>query len=116
MSQQPIELILVRHLASRLVVPVFLVNEAGDLVYFNEPAERILGRRFDEIRAMPFEEWTTAFLPSTGGEPMPVDELPLVIALRQRVPAHSRRLVGHRWGIGGKDFRIRSSRVRSPGA
>lgn len=90
MSQQPIELILVRHLGSRLVVPVFLVNEAGDLVYFNEPAERVLGRRFDEIRSMPFEEWTTAFAPSTGGQAMAVDELPLVIALRKRVPAHSR--------------------------
>jgi PAS domain-containing protein len=90
MPQQPIELILVRHLASRLAVPVFVVSEAGDLVYFNEPAERVLGRRFDEIRAMPFDEWTTAFLPSAGGRQLSVDELPLVIALRQRVPAHAR--------------------------
>jgi PAS domain-containing protein len=90
MSQQPIELILVRHLGSRLVVPVFVVNEAGDLVYFNEPAEGVLGRRFDEIRAMPFDEWTTAFLPSTEGREMAADELPLVIALRKRVPAHAR--------------------------
>jgi PAS domain-containing protein len=90
MGQQPIELILVRHLASRLAVPVFVVSQAGDLVYFNEPAERVLGRRFDEIRAMPFDEWTTAFLPSAEGRELAVDELPLVVALRRRVPAHAR--------------------------
>src|SRR5919198_1263985 len=83
MAQQPIELILVRHLASRLAVPVFLV-------YFNEPAEGVLGRRFEEIQAMPFEEWTTAFAPASGPRRLAVEELPLVIALRQRVPAHRR--------------------------
>ena len=90
MAQQPVELILIRHLASRLAIPVFVVSDDGDLVYFNEPAERVLGRRFDEIRSMPFEEWTTAFLPSEGGRPLDVDELPLVQALRRRIPAHSR--------------------------
>ena len=89
MSQQPVELILVRHLASRLEVPVFVVDAAGDLVYFNEPAEHVLGRHFDEIRSMPFDEWTTAFLPSAEGRQLAVERLPLVIALRTGVPAHS---------------------------
>ncbi|MFO7533987.1 MAG: hypothetical protein R6W93_16140 [Candidatus Limnocylindrales bacterium] len=43
MAQQPVELILVRHLASRLAVPVFVVDPSGDLVYFNEPAPAIPG-------------------------------------------------------------------------
>jgi PAS domain-containing protein len=90
MAQQPVELILVRHLASRLAVPVFVVDGGGDLVFFNEPAERVLGRRFDEIRFMPFEEWTTAFLPAASGRSLGVDDLPLVLALRQGVPAHRR--------------------------
>ena len=85
---QPIELILIRHLASRLAVPVFVVDAAGDLVFFNEPAEAVLGRRFEEIRSMPFEDWTTAFLPSEGDRALAVDDLPLVVALRQGVPAH----------------------------
>ena len=86
---QPVELILVRHLASRLVIPVFVVDEAGDMIYFNEPAERVLGRHFNEIRAMPFEEWTTAFLPVGEGRRLLVaDDLPLVDALRRGVPAH----------------------------
>ena len=85
---QPVELILLRHLGSRLAIPVFVVDETGDMVYFNEPAEGILGRRFDEIRAMPFEEWTTAFVPAGDGRQLAIDELPLVSALRRGAPAH----------------------------
>ena len=84
----PIELILIRHLAGRLAVPVFVVDRAGDLVFFNEPAEAVLGRRFEEIRSMPFDDWTTAFLPSEADERLAVDDLPLVVALRRGVPAH----------------------------
>ena len=84
----PIELILIRHLASRLAVPVFVVDRAGDLVFFNEPAEAVLGRRFEEIRSMPFEDWTTAFLPADVDQALAVDDLPLVVALRGGVPAH----------------------------
>jgi PAS domain-containing protein len=90
MAQQPIELILVRHLASRLAVPAFVVDAAGDLVYFNEPAEATLGRRFDEIRTMPFDEWTTAFAPASDARALAVDDLPLVIAVRKGIPAHRR--------------------------
>ena len=88
MGQQAIELILVRHLASRLAMPVFVVDADGDLVYFNEPAEVVLGRRFIEVRQMPFQEWTTAFLASAEGSLLAVDDLPLVRALKWREPAH----------------------------
>lgn len=88
MDQYPVELILVRHLASRLAIPVFVVDAAGDMVYFNEPAEQVLARRYDEIRLMTFSEWTTAFVPTSGGRVLDVEELPLVVALRRSVPAH----------------------------
>jgi len=84
----PVELILVRHLASRLAMPVFVVDREGDLVFFNEPAEAVLGRRFEEIRSMPFDDWTTTFRPSDGDRPLAVDEIPLVVALRRGVPTH----------------------------
>lgn len=90
MDQYPVELILVRHLASRLAIPVFVVDVGGELVFFNEPAERVLGRRYDEIQIMPFDEWTTAFMPASEGRRLDPDELPLVAALRRRIPAHSR--------------------------
>jgi len=89
MAQQPIELILLRQLATSLVVPVFIVDERGDLVFLNEPAERLLGIRLEELDHLPFETWTTAFRPkSPDGTTVPADDLPLVRAIVDRRPAH----------------------------
>ena len=89
MAQQPIELILVRHLGSRMAIPVFVVDAAGDMAYYNGPAGDVLGRPFDEINPMRFDDWTTAFQPSTDGQPVEVDEIPLVRALRRSMPVHA---------------------------
>jgi PAS domain-containing protein len=89
MSQKPIELILTRQLASYLAMPVFLVDLDGTLVFYNEPAERILGTRFDETGAMPASEWGTVFVPTDEhGAALEPSELPLVRALREGRPAH----------------------------
>ena len=53
MAQKAVELILMRQLASYLAVPIFLVDPEGNLLYYNEPAERLLGRRYDETGEMP---------------------------------------------------------------
>jgi len=89
MSQQEIEVILSRHLAEYLAMPVFIVNPNGDLIYYNEPAEGILGKRYNETGAMPAAEWATIFHPlDQDGNPIPAEELPLVIALTTHQPAH----------------------------
>jgi PAS domain-containing protein len=89
MAQQPIELILLRQLATSLVVPVFIVDQSGDLVFLNEPAERLLGVRLEELGDLPFETWTRAFRPKAiDGSTVPADELPLVRAIVDRRPAH----------------------------
>lgn len=89
MAQQPIELILLRQLATSLVVPVFIVDHHGDLAFLNEPAERLLGIRLEEVDELPFETWTTAFRPKTpDGRTVPAEELTLVRALADRRPAH----------------------------
>ena len=54
---QPIQIILMKQLAGYLSVPLFLVGPNGDLLFYNEPAEAILGRRFDETGAMSAKEW-----------------------------------------------------------
>lgn len=89
MAQQSIELILFRQLATNLAVPVFLVDERGDLVYLNEAAERLLGIRLEELDSLPFESWTRSFAPrhSDGSMAAP-DTLPLVQAITLRRPAH----------------------------
>jgi len=91
MPQQPIELILTRQWASYLVVPVWVMGENGHLVYYNEPAEAVLGRRFDEAGEMPAEELATIFqTTSEDGSRLDSDSLPINIALLERRPAHRR--------------------------
>ena len=48
MPNQEIEIILSRQWADNLSIPVFLVDTKGNLLFFNEPAEAILGLRFEE--------------------------------------------------------------------
>jgi PAS domain-containing protein len=89
MAQQEIELILLRELASCLVTPVFVVAPNGDLLYYNEQAEALLGSRYEESGEMPLSEWSTVFVPTDeDGKPIPPEQLPLVIALQHKRPAH----------------------------
>jgi PAS domain-containing protein len=89
MPQRDIGLILMRQLASELAVPLLLADEQGDMLYFNEPAELLLGRRFDEIGDLPLEERRRAFaFRNERGEPLPDDQPPLVVALREQRPVH----------------------------
>ena len=89
MVAKDIEVILARHLASYLATSIFIVDPHGTLIYYNEPAERILGRRFEETGEMPVDEWSTIFTPTNeAGAPLSPDALPLVIALRDCRPAH----------------------------
>ena len=48
MSQKEIEVILTRQLATYLAMPIFVIDTQGTLLFYNESAEAILGRRFDE--------------------------------------------------------------------
>lgn len=90
MAQRPIELILTRQLASTLAMPAFLVDPDGTLVFYNEPAEGLLGMRFEETGEMPAAEWATLWEPSgADGHPLPLERLPLMVALAERRPVHS---------------------------
>ena len=86
-----VEVILMRQVASYLAMPIFIVDPTGDLIYFNEPAEELLGRRYEESGEMPVEEWSTMFTPTDDdGTPIAPGGLPLVVALQQGQPAHDR--------------------------
>jgi PAS domain-containing protein len=56
MTQQPVEMILARQLTGCLSVPVILVDAAGTVVFYNDPAERMLGVRFEETGRIEREE------------------------------------------------------------
>jgi PAS domain-containing protein len=84
---KPIQLILARQLASSVVMPILLVDAEGTLVYFNEPAEFIMNRRFEETGEIRAEEWNA--LVAVVGEdrkPLPPEERPLRAALIERRP------------------------------
>jgi PAS domain-containing protein len=84
-------MILIRQLAGYLGVPLFLVDPKGDLLFYNQPAEAILGRRFEETGAMPATALTSIFTPvDEQGQPMSPEELPLMMALSKRRPVYKR--------------------------
>jgi hypothetical protein len=71
-------------------VPVLLVDAAGDTLFFNEPAELIFARRFDEIEALGFAERTQVLAPrQPDGTPLAGNDLPGMVAMRERRPAHA---------------------------
>ena len=72
------------------LLPIFLVGPSGDLIYYNEPAEKILGCRFEETGEMSAQKWATMFRPQDEkGGSLTAENLPLVIAVNLRRPAHS---------------------------
>jgi PAS domain S-box-containing protein len=83
-------LILARGLASSIATPMFLVDQDGTLVYFNEAAEGILGQTYAESGEMSPEEWGTAFSPEDPetGDKVDPQALPLTVALAEQRPAH----------------------------
>ncbi len=75
---------------SALSTPAFLVDEGGLLVFYNEAAGLLLGKRFEELGTVGPQEWGSLFGPfDESGEPIPYDDLPLVKAVRAGRPAHA---------------------------
>jgi PAS domain S-box-containing protein len=91
MAQREVALILMRQLASGMAVPILVADQDGDLLYFNEAAERLLGQRFDEVGELQLDERRRMFaFRDEHGEPLPDDQPPLVVALREQRPVHRR--------------------------
>jgi PAS domain-containing protein len=88
-AQKPLELILARNLLASISTPAFLVGEEGVLLFYNEAAAVLVGRRFEETGTMTAEEWTTEFGPfDENDKPIPYDEIPLTVAVREGRPSH----------------------------
>lgn len=84
-----IEIILNRQLAECLALPVFITDTTGNLLFYNESAEEILGRRYEDTGEMTVAEWSTVFKnKDDNGRPLPPEELPLVKTLKNRQPYH----------------------------
>jgi PAS domain S-box-containing protein len=96
--QKNLVLILARELASKIATATFVADAEGNLVYYNEAAEKILGRTFAEAGEMPATEWAQLFeVEELDGGAMPLERMPAGIALLERRPAH------HSFRIAGLD-------------
>ena len=91
MASQSVELILARNLVSSITLAAFLVDPEGQLVFFNDAAGELVGRRFEDVGRLRQEDWASEFGPfDEFGKVLPTEDLPLTTALREGLPAHDR--------------------------
>ncbi len=89
MASYEIEIILNRQLADCLSIPVFITDIDGNLIFYNEPADKLLGTTFEDTGEMQVEIWSTIFKPlDEKGKPLPPEGLPLVNTLSDQLPHH----------------------------
>ncbi len=90
-EEQPLELILARNLVSIVSLAAFLVDVEGHIVFYNDAAADVVGSPFEETGAMTREQWNARFGPfDEHGTPLPSDQLPLTVALREGRPVYGR--------------------------
>lgn len=91
MAQQPVEIILLRQLASYLQVPIWLMDQDGNLLFYNQAAERLLGVSFDQAGPIGAGDIVDLFATTDlDGSALADEDLPVVHVLRTRQPAHRR--------------------------
>jgi PAS domain-containing protein len=89
--EQPLELILARNLVSIIALAAFLVDVDGRIAFYNDAAARVVGRSFEEIGTLTREQWNARFGPfDPHGAPVPTDQMPLAVALREGHPVFGR--------------------------
>ena len=96
MEQKEIEVILLRQLASYLAMPILIADPEGTLLFYNEPAEQLMGMRFEETGELVMHEWEGIIkMTDEHGTLIPPEARPLIIALHERRPVHREM-----WGQG----------------
>jgi hypothetical protein len=88
-AQKSLPLILAREFAANLATPMVLMDERGSLVFFNEPAEQIIGQTHAEVGELGPDEWGRLFkVEKIDGTPVAVEKTPAGVTLAKRRPAH----------------------------
>lgn len=80
-------LIRAKHLAESVTAAMFLTDDAGNLIFYNEAAEVLLGRPFADAGTLTAKEWQQAFdVRSRDGEPFPLEAMPGWMVLQKHQP------------------------------
>lgn len=88
-SPRSLPLILARELASNLATPMFLLDSAGTLVFYNDAAALLLGKPFAELGQIPVGEFAaTLRLATPNGDPIRQRDSPSGVAFYEQRPEH----------------------------
>lgn len=60
-AQKPLELILARNLLTAVSTPALLVDNQGDMLFYNEAAAALVGRSFEETGRLAADDWHRVF-------------------------------------------------------
>ncbi len=82
--QKSLALILARGVAANLSLPISVLDAEGNLVFFNEAAEEMHGITFEDAGELSAAEWPNVF-----SIPVPLEELPVGVALFERRAVHT---------------------------
>ena len=92
--QKSLVLILAREFASQLAMPMFVATATGRSIFYNEAAERVLGRSFAEVGELTARELVETFdIENLDGEFLEPEDRALGIAFFERRPTHGKRRV-----------------------
>jgi hypothetical protein len=88
-APKSLPLILARELASNLATPMFILDGAGTLVFFNDAAEMLLGKTYGEVGEITGNQLGEMLeLRTADGQPMRRRDSPAGVAFYERRPAH----------------------------
>jgi PAS domain-containing protein len=88
-SGHPLVVILARNLVASVTVPGFVTDAEGSIVFYNDAAGELLGRRFEETGSLSRDEWAAIGPVDAQGNPLHTDA-PLTHTLKTNRPAHER--------------------------
>ena len=100
MAQKHLILILARELASNLATPTLISDAEGNVVFYNEAAEAVIGGPFSEMGEMGIDDLAESYAPRTPeGERLSVERLPGRVALDERRASHVKIWITSRDGV-----------------
>ena len=89
-APKALALIVARELAANLATPMFLVDSAGQLVFYNEAAEQVVGRSGADLGEISAIEWGKMLdLRTPDGSDLSIRDTPPSVAFNERRPAHA---------------------------
>jgi PAS domain-containing protein len=90
-SIKSLVLIRAKNLAESVTTPMLLIDAIGNLIFYNEAAEALLGTPFTDVGNIPASEWQDKFkIRARDDSPAPLERMPGWIDL-----VHERPGLGH---------------------